>query len=187
MFFYLLIFMTNIFKSKKNILIIIVMVIIGVGLVFYFTRTSPPAEIEEEEEAVSQQPVVPEDMKAGEVGEIGEGKSLAEVNPQTVTSPLRPFGSSIPAVISDTKGEIISIGEEGIIVRGSGENFEDQKPRDLAVKFTNQTRTFEKGQNNSYVGLESLKYLEIGQRILISSSENIRGKTEFLATYINKI
>jgi len=112
---------------------------------------------------------------------------LEEVNPKAAVSPLRPLGSPIPAVISDTKGEIISIEEDSIKVMGSGENFEDEKSRELTVRFTSETLTFEKGQKTKYLGLEGLNYLKPGEKVLISSSDNIRGKTEFLATYINKI
>jgi hypothetical protein len=38
-----------------------------------------------------------------------------------------------------------------------------------------------------YEGLEGLDYLNEGEEVLISSSGNIRGKTEFEASYINKI
>jgi hypothetical protein len=177
--------MNNIFKSKKVILIIIAIVVIGLCLVFYFAWPFFPLKIQEEEEAV--QSTIPETMKAGEVGEIEEGSTLAEVNPGAVANPVRPPDSPMPVAVFDTKGEIVSIGKDIVTVIGSGENFEDQKARDLKVKFTDQTITFEKGQQVKYLGLEGLDHLEIGQKILISSSENIRGKTEFFAIYINKI
>ena len=179
--------MANIFKfNLKGILIVIFILIIGAGLAIYFTWISSPTEIEKEEE-VTFQPTIPEDMKAGEAGEIEEGKTLAEVNPQAVASPVRPPGTPMPAAVFDTKGEIISIEEDAVRVMGSGENFEDEKARILTVKFTAETLTFEKGQKTKYLGLEGLNHLGIGQTILVSSSENIRGKTEFTVAYINKI
>lgn len=170
--------MTN---TQKNILIVVVIVIaVGISLAVYLIWPSDPEEI-------IIQPTILETMQAGGVGEIEEGKSLEEVNPEAVTNPLRPLDSPIPVIIADTKGEIISLGENAITVMGSGENFADQKARELTVKFTNETITFEKGQQVRYVGLEGLRHLEIGQMILISSGENIRGKMEFTAAYINKI
>lgn len=157
------------------------MVVIGASLAFYFTRT-----LSETQEEPIVQPTIPEALSPGNVGEIEEGKTLAEVNPEAIASPVRPQGSSMPAAVFDTKGEIVSIEEDAIIVTGSGENFEDQKARQLKVKFTSQTVTFGKGQQARYEGLEGLSHLEIGQKILISSVENIRGKTEFTASHINK-
>lgn len=173
-------------KSNKIIPIIIATVIIGAVMALYFAWFSPRTEDQKEEEIASQ-PAIPEAMKSGGVGEIGEGSTLVGVNPEAVSSPVRPPGSSIPAVVFDTKGEIISVEESFVTVAGSGENFEDQKARELKVKFTSETITFEKGQQVKYDGLEGLQHLEIGQKILVSSSENIRGKTEFTAAYINKI
>ncbi|MDD5591475.1 MAG: hypothetical protein PHY18_06110 [Dehalococcoidales bacterium] len=173
-------------KSNKIVPIIIAAVIIGVVLVLYFAWYSPQTE-EQKEEEIAVQPSIPETMKAGNVGEIEQGKTLAEVNPEAVNNPVRPPGSSIPAAVFDTKGEVVSIGENAVTVTGSGENFEDQKVRELTIKFTGQTITFEKGQQIKYGGLEGLSHLEIGQKILVSSSENIRGKMEFIAAYINKL
>jgi len=179
--------MTNIFKSNlKGILIIILILIIGTGLVVYLTKPLSPAETQEGEEVVVQ-PTIPEDMKAGEIGEIGEDKTLAEVNPEAVTSPVRPPGTPFPPVVFNTSGTIISIEKDGLLMEGSGSNFEDQKSRNLNIKFTSQTLTTEKDRVTRYQGLEGLNYLSSGMLIRIESSQNIRGKTEFLATYINKI
>jgi len=147
--------MTDFYKYRKVILIIVAIVVVSASLAFYFTRPSFPIETQKEQEIVTQ-PVIPEAMKPGEVGEIGEDKTLAEVNPEAVTSPVRPPGAPMPAAVFDTKGEIVSIEENAVIVMGSGENFEDQKVRELKVKFTSETITFEKGQQARYVGLEGL-------------------------------
>jgi len=174
------------FKSNmRNILIIAaVIVIVIVGLAVYFALTTEKKEAIEE---VAPEETISEAMKPGEEGEIEEGKTLAEVNPEAITMPVRPPGTPMPPIVSDTKGEIISIETDSIKVMGSGENFEDQKARILTVKFTSETVTFEKGQKIKYTGLSGLNYLKPGEQILISSSENIRGKTEFTADYINKI
>jgi len=174
-------------KSNKVVLIIIaIIVIIGTVLAIYFAWFSPRTE-EQKEEEIAAEPIIPEAMRTGEVGEIEEGKTLAEVNPEAISNPVRPPDTLMPAAVFDTKGEIVSIEENAVVVMGSGENFADQKVRELTVKFTGQTITFEKGQQAKYLGLEGLNHLVLGQMVLISSSENIRGKTEFIAAYINKI
>lgn len=173
--------MTN---TQKSVLIVVVILIaVGISLAVYFTRPSGP--VEKEEEVI--QPTIPTAMQTGEVGEIEEGKTLAEVNPEAVTHPVRPPDSAMPPAVFDTKGEIISIEENAVKIMGSGENFEDQKARELKVIFTTETITFEKGQQIKYLGLGGLNHLKIGEKILVSSAENIRGKTEFTAAYINKI
>lgn len=178
----------QIFNSKSNLKKVIIaagiLVILIVIVAVYSFLTAEKKEVIEE--VVSRETIL-EKIKPGKEGEIGEGKTLEEVNPETVTMPVRPPGAQTPPIISDTKGKIVSIGKNSLTILGSGENFEDQKARELIVKFTDQTITFEKGQKVKYVGLEGLNHLEIGQEILISSSENIRGKTEFTADYINKI
>ncbi len=179
--------MTNIFKSKlKGSLLVVAVVIVGIGLSAYFTWLLAPVETEKEEEAVAQ-PTVPKEMKAGEVGELQEDETLAEVNPEAAVSPVRPPDSPMPPVVFNTSGTIISIEEDGLLVEGSGSNFEDQKSRILNIKFARQTITTEKGQVDRYQGLEGLNCLSPGRGIRIESSQNIRGKTEFFATYINKI
>jgi len=174
------------FKSNlKKVLIVTVVILVIIAIIaIYFVLTAPKKKTTEE---VVPGETVPEQMKPGMVGEIEEGKTLEEVNPTAATTPLRSPGSPTPSIISDTKGEIVSIEDDGITVMGSGENFEDQAARTLTVKFTDQTITFEKGQKIKYTGLAGLNYLKPGEQILISSSENIRGKTEFTADYINKI
>ena len=179
----------QVFNYKPNlkkvliggVALLVVIVIVAV----YFALTAEKTEVTEEE--IIPEETVPEQMKSGEVGEIEEGKTLEEVNPEAVTRPVRPPETPMPPTVFDTKGEIFSIEKDSITVKGSGENFADQRSRTLTVKFTAQTLTFEKGQKVKYVGLDGLNHLKPGEKILINSSENIRGKTEFIASYINKI
>lgn len=159
------------------------MLIVGVVAFLYFIQISN--ENKKQEDTI--QPDIIESMKAGEVGEIEGGKTLTEANPEAIDSPVRPPDTAMPDAVFDTKGQIISLEEDGVVIMGSGENFEDQRTRELKVNFVSQTITFEKGQQSRYAGLEGLNYLEIGQTILVSSAENIRGKTEFTAAYINKL
>lgn len=176
--------MNNTFQSKKGILTFVAIIVVVALLVFLLTRLLSPTE---PEEPLPSEQAIPEAMTPDNVGDIEEGKTLEEVNPEAITNPVRPPGSSTPEIVSDTRGEIISIGDNFVMVMGSGENFQDQRPRELRVVITAQTITFEQGQQMRYTGQQGLEHLQAGNTILISSSENIRGKTEFTAAYINKI
>ena len=128
--------------------------------------------------------------EAGEVGEIkdqGSEDNSIEADSGDTGSQVRPPDTVLPPVVFNTKGVIVSMGKDSIVVQGNGSNFEDQKPRVLTVKITSGTLTFEKGNTASYQGKEGLLHLLSGDQILIESSQNIRGKTEFPAAYINKI
>jgi len=115
---------------------------------------------------------IPEEFKPGETGEPKEGeKPLIE----------------LPLVISNTSGTVKEIKKDRLIILGDGSNFSDQKPRELTLILTDSTITFEPGQKIKYEGLEGLKHLKAGDLISISSPENIRGKTEFIVNYINKL
>jgi len=66
-------------------------------------------------------------------------------------------------------------------------------PRPLRITVPNLPfHILDRGNNRQIVfredeGFEGLKHLKIGDQISISSSENIRGKTEFTIDYINKL
>jgi len=127
--------------------------------------------------------------EAGEVGEIKQDSEddSVEADSEDAESQVRPPDTAIPPVVFNTKGVIVAIEGSDILVQGNGSNFEDQKPRVLTVKITSGTLIFEKGNTISYQGKEGLPYLLSGDQILIESSQNIRGKIEFPAAYINKI
>jgi len=191
-------FNPQIFKLKSNlrtiVVIVIVIVIVIVGLAVYFTWPSGEKGVEQPaaEEIVPEE-TIPEEMQKGEVGEleIKEGQTMEEVlgemNPEALVRPLQSPGTSLPQVINNTSGVIISVEKDAIIVKGNGSNFEDQISRELTIKVVAQTTIFEKNQAGRYQGPEGLKYLAPGVNVAIESLENIRGKTEFTASYINKI
>jgi len=160
-------------KTQQDILTII-LILINIGIIFFwisfFTSLSKPIPAKIEEKPLAEE--IPEELKIGEVGEPEKGeKPLIE----------------LPPVISNTSGTVKEIQKDKLIILGSGSNFSDQKSRELILIFTDSTITFEPGQKVQYQGLEGLKHLKIGDFIAISSSENIRGKTEFLVNYVNKI
>jgi len=94
-------------------------------------------------------------------------------------------GSLLPPAIFDTYAIIIEIKSSYLTAWGDGSNFADKQARTLNLIFTEKTKTFEPGQKVYYLGIEGLKYLNPGTRILVSGAENIRGKTEFKVGTIN--
>lgn len=104
-----------------------------------------------------------------------------------IERPTRPPELPLPPVVFNTGGKIIQIGQDFILVDGNGSNFEDQKPRTLKVKISQNTITNEKNYIQRYQGFEGLRHLRVGDEISIESLENIREKTEFEASYITKL
>ena len=159
-------------ETQQNLLTVILF-LFNLGIIIFwigfFVTSSKPTPAKIEEESI---PFAEETLQPGEIGESKEGeKPLVE----------------LPPVISNTSGTVKEIQKDRLIILGSGSNFSDQKSRELILIFTDSTITFEPGQKVQYQGLEGLKHLKIGDFIAISSSENIRGKTEFLVNYVNKI
>jgi hypothetical protein len=167
--------------NKKYIIVILAAILAAaVGLALYFASSQEKAPVEEEEEKEE----IKEEMEEGPLGKIGEGQTLEEVNPEAVKHPVRAPGTEMPSVIFNTSGEVVQVKEDRILVLGSGSNFEDQKKRTLTVLANKETViTVSSGK---YKGKEGLKYLSSGDRVLIESEQNIRGKTDFIAKYISK-
>ena len=159
-------------ETQQNILIIILInvfiIIFWVNFWFGLKKVAPPKI--EEKPALEEE--IPEALKPGEIGEISEaGIGKEEIQP-------------IHPVIFNTSGTILEIKPDRLTVQGSGSNFADQKPRNLTLIFSDSTLTMKLGTKIKYQGLEGLKYLKSGMEILIEGNENIRGKTEFEARYI---
>jgi hypothetical protein len=161
-------------QTQQNIITVILILFNLAIIVFWINfwlglKKIPPPKIVEKPKQVEE---IATPFKKGEIGEPKEGEK-----PQT----------ELPLVISNTSGTVKEIKKDRLIVLGDGSNFSDQKQRDLTLIFTDSTVTFEPGQKVRYEGFEGLKHLEIGDQISISSPENIRGKTEFVVNYINKL
>jgi hypothetical protein len=108
-------------------------------------------------------------FKAGIIGEEEASTKFAE----------------FPQVLYNTSGKIKEIRTDRIIITGSGASFADQQPRDLILLVTSSTITNTKDGSKSYTGSSGLMILKSGMEILVEGAENIRGKTEFMANYIN--
>lgn len=166
--------------KKSYFFIIVLLIIVGALVLVYFLN-----QIKEKEEICQTLPeeegpsvITPEEAGAGEIGEVmvkdeetGEEKALVS--------------STMPPAIFSTSGEIIEVSSDGLVVAGDGYNFADQTPRNLTLIFFDETLTFTKDQLKYYKGKQGLNYLEKGIKIVVSSTENIRGKTEFKAKTIN--
>ncbi len=119
-------------------------------------------------------------LKPGAVGEVKDINSLG--NTDTASQNFQ-----IPPVIFNASGIISEIKSDRLIARGDGSNFADGGARDLSAFFTVQTTVFIKSDQEiiKYVGFEGLKYLKVGDNILMEGEENLRGKTQFVAKTIN--
>ena len=161
-------------ETQLNILTA-VLVLINLGIVIFWInfwislpKTAPP-EIAKKYPSLAD---FPESFQPGEIGEFPEGE--------------KPPGK-LSLVISNTAGTIQTIKEDRIIILGIGSNFLDRKKRELTLIFTDSTITLEPGQKIRYQNFEGLKRLKIGDFVTVSSSENIRGKTEFTVYYVKKL
>jgi len=161
-------------QTQQNI-ITVILILFNIAIVIFWInfwvglkKVSPPKITEKPKQAEE----IAEPFKKGEIGEPkGEEKPQIE----------------LPLVISNTSGTVKEIKKDRLIILGDGSNFSDQKQRELTLIFTDSTITFEPGQKIKYQGFEGLKHLKVGDQISISSSENIRGKTEFIVNYVNKL
>ncbi len=167
-------------KIKQHYLFIIIILVIVVLILtnYIFALKKEIASLSQELfQELSPEIIKPEDFEAGKVGEV----MVKDEKTGQETSLVSPI---MPLVISNTVGTIIEVKTDKIIVRGQGTNFADGIPRTLTVSFTNETVTFDKTSTFRRTGKAGLKLLKPGMFILIGSSENIRGKTEFKAKTI---
>lgn len=179
---------------------IVLLEAINIGFIFYLLQTrkcemvAVPSGISEETPAnnASQETIL-KNASPGETGELEQKpgqtqeQALAEANPAAIDNPVLPPGTTMPSVIFNTQGTIISVQSDGVTIQGDGSNFEDQKSRELTIKFEEKTSTSERNNVARYTGMAGLEHLSIGENILIESSQNIRGKSEFTVIYVNKI
>jgi len=183
-------------KLNKSAIIFIIVIILleaaNIGLIFYLLQSRK----NETSQAVPSgevfnigQESVSNEISPGTVGELEQspkGQEIATGNSFAKDDPIIPSESSLPSVVFNTQGKIISLQEDGITVDGNGSNFEDQLPRQIKARFDDKTVVSEKGGAAKYTGLAGLKYLAVGDQISLSSGQNIRGKIEFVVKYVNE-
>ncbi len=95
--------------------------------------------------------------------------------------------SNLPEAIFNSYGRIKEIKKDSIVIMGSGDNFSDQKSRELVLKYISDTRTNSKDRLQHWIGFEGLKQLKIGEEITFESPQNIKEKTDFEVSYVNKL
>ena len=141
-------------------------------------RTLQNQESSSQAAPTTTQSSISQKMKIGEIGEVKVKDEITGQEKPLVTPTL-------PPVIFNTSGKIISINAHSVVIMSDGQSFADGVSRKITCIFTDTTLTFSKNHLQSYRGLEGLKHLTKGMNILIDSSENIRGKTQIKVKTIN--
>ncbi len=123
---------------------------------------------------------------------VGDWTVTGTYNGKSDNATLIVSSPTFPPYIFSTTGTIIEVQSDRIIVQGSGTNFSDRIPRTLTVIFTDLTTTFDPASGacqhlKRYLGMEGLAQLVPGMRLLISTAENIRNRTEFTVSGINTL
>jgi hypothetical protein len=176
-------------KESKNTLTIVIVIIVillfagAICLVKQERGKITPKKDAETEVSVQTKTVAPAEVGAGKIGETKEtleGKEIV-ILPAELGGPPQV----LPPAIFNSSGTIKEIKKDSLIVEGTGYNFADQKPRDLTLKFAENTVTNAQ-DGTKQIGFEGLTHLKVGDSITFESPENIRGKTEFEVTYVNK-
>ena len=178
-------------KCGKAMIIFVVLVLLIISLLaLYKTDKNQPNNNEQNFTNQSQykEMTVPisEILKPGDIGE--KQVSGDDNNPVAVEESDSDIRQELPIspVVFNTAGTITEINDDRIILNGNGSNFADNMSRILNVIFTSQTTTFiSPDQKTRYQGMEGLKHLKVGDKILVEGIENIRGKIEFKAGTIN--
>jgi len=166
-------------ESKEYYILILILVTVLLGGIFVLTANQVPGK---PEIVVQELPktflTIADLLGKGGIGELeGEQEEEGSLDGH---DPLQEF----PSVVFDTSGRIEQVKSDHLVVQGSGSNFEDKKPRTLALMFNESTIVMKLGAKDKYFGLEGLEHLRSSMDILIQGEGNIRGKTKFTISYI---
>lgn len=168
--------MIKIDKKNTPIIILIALVLIEGFFIYFFW---------EKKETLRKKYETPMVVSTNDFNRGTEGEIMIK-NEQTGQE--EPIASSdMPSLIFSTSGTILQIKEDSLIIAGTGNNFADLAPRALTVLINEQTTTFTDKGSLAWKGKYGLSRLQPGMEILLGSSENIRGKTKFIAKDINII
>jgi len=164
-----------------------VLILVNVGIIIFWIHfwLSSPKLIPSEVKEPSLVEETSELFKPGKIGETEETLKREE----KVIIPGSPNSPEVvlPMVIFNSSGQIKEIKENSLVITGDGSTFADLKPRELTLIYTSTTQTTSSDRTKTWKGLEGLKHLKVGQKIIFESPENIRGKTEFKVSYVNQL
>jgi len=166
-------------KNKNNLKIILSIILIIVLIVFVVIVINKNQSNQNSKTGQIYSPIPEESMEVGEIGVLEEGKSIEEVNPAAIESPVRPINVPAPRDIFNTAGTILSVGDNFIIIRGNGTNFDDQIKRNLTIVIDSNTSI------ENLKGIKPNEALNVGDKVFVESINNIHGKQDFVASYIN--
>lgn len=159
--------------TNKNIFIIIALAVLALAIFFYIIGSNSDIIDNNKniEEAVGNQDIATSTINlSAQPGIIGEG-AVVDIEDITVSSVL-------PKDIFSTTGIVLEIKEDAIIIQSDGHSFADGIGRELTCLTQDSMFVIDKNKVK-HQGIDSLNALEIGDEILIKSTENIRGKIEF--------
>jgi len=164
--------------SKLYLFLIILGAVIVIGLGVYFIFFAPGNPFSGKISSTGLSTTEIEKEEAGSVGEVlvKDEETGEEVSLKTATMP--------PALFNFT-GTVKEVFANGLIVVSDGHSFADDQSRDLTVLFQDETVTTSADRQDRYPGLVGLDHLVAGQRVLVESDENIRGKLKFQVNYLN--
>lgn len=164
-------------KKALYLTLSLLLLLIIAGLLFYFLapqgKPSGP-KISTKGLSITEQ----QKEKAGPVGEL-----MVKNQKTGKEEPLKT--AKMPPAIFNAGGTITKLYANGFTMNTTGYSFADEKSRVVKVLYTDKTVTTMADRSSRYKGLEGLKHLKVGEKVLVESNENIRGKLIFRANYIN--
>ena len=164
--------------SKLYLFLIILGAVIVISLGVYFIFFAPGNPFSREINSAGLSTTEIEKEEAGSIGEVlvKDEETGEEIPLKTATMPPALFGFA---------GTVKEVFANGLIVVGDGHSFADNQSRELTVLFQDETVTTSADRQDRFSGLVGLDHLVVGQRVLIESDENIRGKLKFQVNYLN--
>ena len=164
--------------SKLYLFLIILGAVVVIGLGVYFIFFAPVNPLSGKISSAGLSVTETEKEEAGSIGEVfvKDEETGEEVPLKTATMPpaLFNFAGTVKEVLAN-----------GLIIVGDGHSFADNQPRELTILFRDETVTTSADRQGRFAGLVGLDHLTVGQRVLIESDENIRGKLKFQVNYLN--
>ena len=164
-------------KKTLYLIVLVITLLIIAGLLLYFLGPQGK-KLEQKISTQGLSQTEEEKTKAGSVGEV-----MVKNSKTGKEEPLKT--AKMPPAIFNAGGTITKLYANGFTMDTAGYSFADEATREVKVLYDDQTITTMADRSSKHKGLEGLKRLKIGQKVLVESTENIRGKLIFKAHYIN--